>query len=451
MELLQYSTNCETNTDRFIIVYDQCTSDPSALPVDCFAYVLVSKLNNLFKKVGFLKGGFLDFKASYPSLCESKTSNALGSDVKPTLTSMSQPCMPISTQGPTKILPFLYLGSQNDALSKKLFDQQKITHVLNVSTQCPQPEHVIDAYFFRIAINDNYTSKLLPHLDKAFSFINKVKEANGKVLVHCMAGISRSPALAIAYIMKFLNMSSDDAYKFVKEKRPTISPNFNFLGQLTEYEKILKNDGPPVPPKLLPIQHQASTNLHSPTTAFSLLSFSDTEVPMPKHALPASSLRNIQFTSCSKLPSKAGVRRPLSLNVETESLAFRGVSASSCPKPAVKRPLSLGVDTPSLSSSKRPTVRPSSIVLSGTPLSPQKEESPPANYSSEISERRCRSFDNLFADNEDNDDLTGGCSFRRKHPMYSSIGGGSVQSNSSPISSAGSSSLHGSRELISVT
>lgn len=42
---------------------------------------------------------------------------------------------------------------------------------------------------------------------------DKVREANGCVLIHCLAGISRSPTLAIAYIMKHLLMSTDDAYK----------------------------------------------------------------------------------------------------------------------------------------------------------------------------------------------------------------------------------------------
>ena len=44
---------------------------------------------------------------------------------------------------------------------------------------------------------------------------DKVHEANGCVLVHCLAGISRSPTLAIAYIMKHMRMSSDDAYRYV--------------------------------------------------------------------------------------------------------------------------------------------------------------------------------------------------------------------------------------------
>lgn len=55
-----------------------------------------------------------------------------------------------------------------------------------------------------------------------------------------MAGISRSATIAIAYIMKRMDMSLDEAYRFVKEKRPTISPNFNFLGQLLDYEKKIK-------------------------------------------------------------------------------------------------------------------------------------------------------------------------------------------------------------------
>ena len=72
------------------------------------------------KEIVFSAGGFLEFQAAHPSLCDSKTSggdsSSTGSKVPP-LTSMSQPCMPVANVGPTKILSYLYLGSQKDALS----------------------------------------------------------------------------------------------------------------------------------------------------------------------------------------------------------------------------------------------------------------------------------------------------------------------------------------------
>ena len=39
--------------------------------------------------------------------------------------------------------------------------------------------------------------------------------------------------------MRHLKLSSDDAYRYIKARRPLISPNFNFLGQLSEYERSL--------------------------------------------------------------------------------------------------------------------------------------------------------------------------------------------------------------------
>ncbi len=55
-----------------------------------------------------------------------------------------------------------------------------------------------------------------------------------------MAGISRSVTLTIAYLMSYFGMSMHSAYQFVKEKRPTISPNLNFMGQLVEFERELE-------------------------------------------------------------------------------------------------------------------------------------------------------------------------------------------------------------------
>ncbi|KAF5923869.1 hypothetical protein HPG69_003980 [Diceros bicornis minor] len=141
-----------------------------------------------------------------------------------------------------------------------MMTQNGISYVLNASNSCPKPDFICESRFMRIPINDNYCEKLLPWLDKSIEFIDKAKLSSCQVIVHCLAGISRSATIAIAYIMKTMGMSSDDAYRFVKDRRPSISPNFNFLGQLLEYERSLKllaalqGDGAPHPgtPEPLP-------------------------------------------------------------------------------------------------------------------------------------------------------------------------------------------------------
>ncbi|CAK8683337.1 unnamed protein product [Clavelina lepadiformis] len=157
---------------------------------------------------------------------------------------LSQPCLsePASV-GPTSIFPHLFLGSQEDVKDKEMLTENDISNVLNVSCKCERPAHLDDDHFRRIAVLDNYQEKITPHLDEAVNFIEAARKKNERVLVHCLAGVSRSATVAIAYVMYYLRLNFDDAYRFVKDKRPTISPNFNFLGQLMEFEEKLRKSG----------------------------------------------------------------------------------------------------------------------------------------------------------------------------------------------------------------
>uniref|UniRef100_UPI0037E8F076 dual specificity protein phosphatase 16 n=1 Tax=Semicossyphus pulcher TaxID=241346 RepID=UPI0037E8F076 len=233
-ELLQHSAKkkLEFAGDQEVVVYDQSSSDPSALSSESFLSVLLVKLERSFPSVHLLSGGFSEFSHLFPGLCEGKSS------LVPSC--MSQPCLPVTNVGPTRILPHLYLGCQRDVLNKDLMQQNDIAYVLNASNTCPKPDFIHESHFLRVPVNDSFCEKILPWLDRSVEFIEKAKASNARVLVHCLAGISRSATIAIAYIMKRMDMNLDEAYRFVKEKRPTISPNFNFLGQLLDFEKKIK-------------------------------------------------------------------------------------------------------------------------------------------------------------------------------------------------------------------
>ena len=84
-----------------------------------------------------------------------------------------------------------------------------------------------------------------------FLFSDEAKDAGAKILVHCQAGVSRSATITIAYILQHSYMSMTDAYRYVKGKRSIISPNFNFMGQLLDFEQCLIQGQ--VPRKLEPL------------------------------------------------------------------------------------------------------------------------------------------------------------------------------------------------------
>ena len=70
----------------------------------------------------------------------------------------------------------------------------------------------------------------------------------GKTLAHCVAGISRSVTICIAYLMQFKNanknnknISPEEALKYIKVRRPISKPNKAFMAQLRQFEKRLDN------------------------------------------------------------------------------------------------------------------------------------------------------------------------------------------------------------------
>lgn len=67
-------------------------------------------------------------------------------------------------------------------------------------------------------------------------FILQIALEGGNTLVHCVAGVSRSVSICLAYLMKHHDMSLKEAYKYVERRRPCIKPNNSFFKQLIDFE-----------------------------------------------------------------------------------------------------------------------------------------------------------------------------------------------------------------------
>lgn len=76
-----------------------------------------------------------------------------------------------------------------------------------------------------------------------------ISEGNGRVYVHCTAGLGRAPAVSISYMYWFCNMNVNAAYDTLTSKRPC-GPNKRAIRGAT-YD-LAKNDSWKEPIESLP-------------------------------------------------------------------------------------------------------------------------------------------------------------------------------------------------------
>ena len=123
------------------------------------------------------------------------------------------------------------------AKNKVLLKHNKITHILIASMYIKPPYK--DFIYKTIPAHDKPSFAINAYFQQAIEFIDEGRK-HGKVLVHCMLGVSRSSTIIIAYVMATLHLSYDDAFKYVKVKHFQASPNIGFVGQLKAFALALK-------------------------------------------------------------------------------------------------------------------------------------------------------------------------------------------------------------------
>ena len=83
----------------------------------------------------------------------------------------------------------------------------------------------------------------LKQLELIGTIIDSCLDDNDPLMIHCKGGVERSPLTLVYYLMKFRKYSIDEAYEYVKKKRPVVVDRRSWLPEEFLQSAIHKTAG----------------------------------------------------------------------------------------------------------------------------------------------------------------------------------------------------------------
>ncbi len=140
----------------------------------------------------------------------------------------------------SEVSPALFMSGDSVAKSYETLAHHGITHVVNcVGFTCGEYHRESGIKYLTLYLEDSPNQDVVRVLYYVFDFIEAAHLEQGRVLIHCTQGISRSAALCIAYIMYNRKVPYEEAFKGVKAIRGVTNPNIGFTCQLLLWQKQL--------------------------------------------------------------------------------------------------------------------------------------------------------------------------------------------------------------------
>ncbi|VDO44233.1 unnamed protein product [Onchocerca flexuosa] len=146
----------------------------------------------------------------------------------------------------TEIIPGLFICGVS-SLNSSSISHYGITHIINATNEVPNLKSLTNIQRTKLWIDDTSETNIYPHLEQQSDLIRTIIADGGKVLVHCVAGVSRSASICLAYLTKYHCRTLRDAYHLMSKKRSLVRPNIGFWRQLISFEQakvhsIFSND-----------------------------------------------------------------------------------------------------------------------------------------------------------------------------------------------------------------
>lgn len=125
------------------------------------------------------------------------------------------------------------------SLKADLLENVGISCIINCTKEVPNLS-APEGERLKLWLDDTEDTDIFSYLDMVVDRIHELICDGCKVLVHCVAGVSRSAAFALAYLVKYEKMTLRKAYTFCAAKRPLVRPNLGFWKQLIEFERQVR-------------------------------------------------------------------------------------------------------------------------------------------------------------------------------------------------------------------
>ncbi|XP_059048101.1 dual specificity protein phosphatase 3-like [Achroia grisella] len=177
-----------------------------------------------------------------------------GSTPTPVLNSLSFRSQPVGDVSHTfnpdlnEVYPGLYVGDADAARDKAFLRRMGINYVLNTAEGFRYTQVDTNHLYYRdypeihykgFPLMDLPSTDISKYFQIAANFIDEGISRGGRVLVHCLMGVSRSATCAIAYLMIKRGMSLSEAMSLVRSRR-YIHPNDGFFRQLQQLDRELR-------------------------------------------------------------------------------------------------------------------------------------------------------------------------------------------------------------------
>lgn len=140
----------------------------------------------------------------------------------------------------TQLTDYLFIGGAPTEETVHSLKQCGVDFIINVvSGENPTPQWIVDQGFFVEAIDsrDQHDYYILTHHYEHFrQLVNLVRSREGRVFVHCIAGVNRSVTLCAAYLMEYEKLDVCDVIELFRQQgRPVILDNKGFRRELVDF------------------------------------------------------------------------------------------------------------------------------------------------------------------------------------------------------------------------